>query len=230
MVRPLLFGVLIIFLSSCVLQDRYQRQRLNSASFQEKEGQVYKQGSGFPQQTPVSEKPKQVVLQNLPHKPHLTSPSEQWANQMNSVEEFLAEKEKLMYQLESLNQRVKTLEVKLDSLQNINNAQSGSRSQKKVSLKKSSKKGQHKTKKKVSKDPITVGDQLYRKKKFIKAIEKYNSYREKYPKGKRYAYATFQIARSLEALGSKSDAKAFYEELKDKFSKTKYGQEAKKKL
>lgn len=88
------------------------------------------------------------------------------------------------------------------------------------------------SKKAVSKSagPYTRGGQYFKKKDWQKAILGYQEYRERWPKGKYYKDATYKIGICFHELGMLSEAKAFYDEVIDRFPKTKEAAKAKTRL
>ena len=73
-------------------------------------------------------------------------------------------------------------------------------------------------------------EEAYKKKSWKSAIVGYQKYRELNPKGRRYSTATLKIGRCFEELGMASDAKAFFEEVIEKFPKSKNAKMAQKRL
>lgn len=83
---------------------------------------------------------------------------------------------------------------------------------------------------KAKKKPVGPYDKasgFYTKKKWEDAILAFEDYRKKSPKGKLYADATFKIGMSFKNLGMKQDAKAFFQEVVDRFPKSKVAKQAK---
>lgn len=74
------------------------------------------------------------------------------------------------------------------------------------------------------------GEALYAKEQYKKAILDYSSLQEKFPKSKNLPKALLKIGMSFEALGMKSDAKPFYQEILDKHAKSPEAKLAKAKL
>jgi TolA-binding protein len=73
-------------------------------------------------------------------------------------------------------------------------------------------------------------ESYFRLKQFKKAIVDYSQFPEKFTKSNYHSKALLKIAESFESLNLKEDAKAFYQDLADKFPKTVEGKLAKKKL
>ena len=71
-----------------------------------------------------------------------------------------------------------------------------------------------------TKNSFETAEQLFSKKDFRTAILEYQKYREKNPKGKSFATATYKMGICFQELGMKEDAKAFYEEVISKFPKS----------
>jgi tol-pal system protein YbgF len=65
------------------------------------------------------------------------------------------------------------------------------------------------------------GEAYYHTQQFKKAIVDFSKFPEKYQKSKWMPSSLLRIGQSFEALGMKEDAKGFYQELKDKFPKSK---------
>jgi TolA-binding protein len=74
------------------------------------------------------------------------------------------------------------------------------------------------------------GECYFKKSQFNKAIVDFSHFPEKFQKSSYHPKALLRIAESFEAMGRKDDAKAFYSDLVDKFSKTAEGKLAKKRL
>jgi TolA-binding protein len=76
-----------------------------------------------------------------------------------------------------------------------------------------------------SKNTFETAEAFFAKKDFRQAILEYQKYREKFPKGKNVAVATYKMGICFQELGLKEDAKSFYEEV---ISKSPKSDEAKK--
>ena len=74
------------------------------------------------------------------------------------------------------------------------------------------------------------GESYFKLKQYKKAIVDYSKISEKFPKSKFTSKALLKIAECFEAMEMKEDAKAFYQDLFDKYPKTVEGKLAKKKL
>ena len=74
------------------------------------------------------------------------------------------------------------------------------------------------------------GEANFKKLQYNKAILDYSKFPEKFQKSSFHPKALLRIAESFEAMGRKDDAKAFYSDLLEKFSKTAEGKIAKKKM
>lgn len=75
-----------------------------------------------------------------------------------------------------------------------------------------------------------TAEALFAQKKWREAIVEYQNYRDKNPKGQSYADATYKIGVSFQELGMKDEAQAFYNEVVQKFGKTKTADKAKYRL
>ena len=78
--------------------------------------------------------------------------------------------------------------------------------------------------------PYQKGEQLFKGSNWKSAILEYNKYRDNFPKGKKYAEATYKIGVCFQELGMGSEAKSFYAEVIEKFPKTKTAKSAKYRL
>lgn len=81
-----------------------------------------------------------------------------------------------------------------------------------------------------SKNPFELAEKLFSKKDFRSAILEYQKYREKNPKGKQFAVATYKMGICFQELGMKDDARAFYEEVIGKFPKSDEAKKSKIRL
>lgn len=72
----------------------------------------------------------------------------------------------------------------------------------------------------------TDAEQLFNDKEWKKAILAYQKYRDENPKGKNFAEGTYKIGSSFQELGKKEEAKAFYEEVIEKFPKSSVARKA----
>jgi TolA-binding protein len=73
-------------------------------------------------------------------------------------------------------------------------------------------------------------ENLFKNKEFKKAIVKYQAYRDKSPKGKDAAEATYKIGVCFAELGMKRDAKEFYQETLDNYPSSPSAKKAKYRL
>lgn len=80
------------------------------------------------------------------------------------------------------------------------------------------------------KNTYELGDILFAKKEYRQAILEYQKYREKFPKGKNVASATYKMGVSFQELGLKDDAKAFFEEVISKAPKSEEAKKSKARL
>ncbi len=77
---------------------------------------------------------------------------------------------------------------------------------------------------------FTQGDAEFTAKNWKKAIASYQSYRDANPKGQKYSEATYKIGLCFSELGMKSEAKAFLDEVVEKFPKTRMAEKAQLRL
>jgi TolA-binding protein len=70
------------------------------------------------------------------------------------------------------------------------------------------------------------GEELFNNRKWKEAIVSYQKYRDKNPKGKTYADATYKIGVCFQELGMKDEAKAFFDEVSEKYPKSKEAKKA----
>jgi TolA-binding protein len=87
-----------------------------------------------------------------------------------------------------------------------------------------------KAKARKSKGPFTRGEELYAQGKYEEAVASYDAYRKRYPRGRRYAQATLKMGLCFHKLKMPQDAKAFYQEVIQRFPKTKVSKAAQKNL
>lgn len=80
------------------------------------------------------------------------------------------------------------------------------------------------------KNAYEAGEVLFAKKDFRQAILEFQKYREKFPKGKNFATATYKIVVSFQELGLKDEAQSFYEEVIAKFPKSEEARKSKTRL
>lgn len=74
------------------------------------------------------------------------------------------------------------------------------------------------------------GESFFGLKQYKKAIVDFSKFTEKLSTSKRVPAALFRIGNSFDAMGSKEDAKAFYQELIDKYPKAQEAKKARAKL
>ena len=77
-----------------------------------------------------------------------------------------------------------------------------------------------------AKGPFGRGEQLFRQGKYAEAIASFDTYRKRYPKGRRYAQATLMMGKSFQRLKLNQDAKAFYKEVIQRYPNTKVSLQA----
>ncbi len=75
-----------------------------------------------------------------------------------------------------------------------------------------------------------AAEELFTKKEWKNAILKYQAYRDQFPKSPNYAMATYKIGVCFQELKMKEEAKAFYEEVLQKFPKSPTAKKAKFRL
>ncbi len=75
-----------------------------------------------------------------------------------------------------------------------------------------------------------AAEELFNKKEWKNAILKYQAYRDQFPKSPNYAMATYKIGVCFQELKMKEEAKAFYEEVLQKFPKSPTAKKAKFRL
>jgi TolA-binding protein len=81
-----------------------------------------------------------------------------------------------------------------------------------------------------NKNPLATAEELYEKKQWKDAVLSYEKYRAQNPKGKSFASATYKIGVCFQELGMNEDAQAFYEEVLNKFPKSKDAEKAASRL
>ncbi len=86
------------------------------------------------------------------------------------------------------------------------------------------------TKVKSKKNHLSEAEALFAKKDWQKAILGFQNYREKYPKGKFYKVATYKIGVCFQELGMLSEAKSFFDEVIDRYSKSREARKSRKRL
>ena len=79
-------------------------------------------------------------------------------------------------------------------------------------------------------NPFTKAESLFGKSQWKNAILEYNKYRENYPKGKNYSEATYKIGVCFQELKMQEDAKGFFQEVVEKYPKSKFAKSAKYRL
>ncbi len=76
------------------------------------------------------------------------------------------------------------------------------------------------------KGPFGRGEQLFDQGKFEEAIASYDSYRRRFPRGRKYAQATLKMGLAFQKLKMDNDAKAFYKEVIQRYPNTKVANRA----
>ncbi|HEY1078625.1 MAG TPA: tetratricopeptide repeat protein [Bdellovibrio sp.] len=80
------------------------------------------------------------------------------------------------------------------------------------------------------KDHFEAAQKSFDSKEWKQAILSYQKYRDEYPKGQKFADATYKIGVSFQELGMKDEAKTFYDEVIGKFPKSEEARRAKIRL
>lgn len=86
------------------------------------------------------------------------------------------------------------------------------------------------SKAKAPRGPFYVAEASFKTKDWQKAITGYQSYREKYPKGRKYKDATYKIGVCFQELGMLTEAKAFFDEVIERYPKTSEARKAQRRL
>lgn len=81
-----------------------------------------------------------------------------------------------------------------------------------------------------NKNSFEEAEEAFSKKKWKEAIVAFEKYRNLNPKGKKYAEATYKIGSSFAELNMKSEARAFYSEVVEKFPKDAWAKRAQAKI
>ncbi|NUN04143.1 MAG: tetratricopeptide repeat protein [Bdellovibrio sp.] len=84
--------------------------------------------------------------------------------------------------------------------------------------------------KNTKKDHFEAAQKSFDSKEWKQAILSYQKYRDEYPKGQKFADATYKIGVSFQELGMKDEAKTFYDEVIGKFPKSEEARRAKIRL
>ena len=92
------------------------------------------------------------------------------------------------------------------------------------------KESEKEAKKASDKNPFEAGEAHFEKKDYKAAILEYEKYRNKNPKGKNFATATYKMGVSFQELGMKEEAKTFYDEVVAKHPKSEEARKAKSRL
>ena len=80
------------------------------------------------------------------------------------------------------------------------------------------------------KGPYARGEAYFARAQYEKAIESYDTYRKNFPKGEKYADATLKMGQAFQRLKMNQDAKAFYQEVIQRFPKTAVANKAQENL
>lgn len=71
------------------------------------------------------------------------------------------------------------------------------------------------------KGPFGKGELLFEQKNYAQAITSFDTYRKRFPRGRKYAQATLKMGLCFERLKMNNDAKAFYKEVIQRYPNTK---------
>lgn len=214
MFKTLLLSSLILFLSGCIVT------RGQLAEKQKEEQQISKiQIERASMQTQVDE--LQADLRSALGRIEELEQQKKQAEEQAAGEETAAEAEK--------QDRLKAYEESITKLQEEVNSLSGELGAvKKVLI---AKKAVAKTPAKPQvKGPYTRAEVSFKKKDWQKAIVGYQEYRERFKNGRLYKDATYKIGVCFHELGMLSEARAFYDELIDRFPKSREAAKAKVRL
>lgn len=80
------------------------------------------------------------------------------------------------------------------------------------------------------KNNFQAAEELFKQSEWKKAIIQYQKYRDENPKGKHLAESTYKMAVCFQELGMKDEAKAFYDEVNNKFPGSPEAKKAKTRL
>lgn len=80
------------------------------------------------------------------------------------------------------------------------------------------------------KNAYEIGEDLFDKKDWRRAILSYQKYRDTFPKGRQFADATYKIGVCFQELGMKEEAKTFYDEVVAKFGNSPEAKKARTRL
>lgn len=122
-------------------------------------------------------------------------------------------------QVDDLQKKVLLLEQELISLKSKTEQLALARSEDKPSASKTK-----------TKEVFEEAEENFANKDFKKAILNYSKYREVYPKGRRFAEATYKIGLSFQELGQSDEAAIFFEEVIAKFPSSSEARKAKARL
>lgn len=81
-----------------------------------------------------------------------------------------------------------------------------------------------------TKNSFQMAEEEYSKKKWKEAIVAYEKYRSDNPKGRHYGEATYKIGAAFHELSMKTEAKAFYSEVAEKFPRSEWAKRANQRL
>lgn len=132
----------------------------------------------------------------------------------------------------STTEKLKILEEAVGKLENENAALLAKVEALKVShaTAEASAKESHEAKSESKKGAFDLAENEFQKKKYKESIVLFQKYRETNPAGKKYPEATYKIGVAFHELGMKSDAKAFYSEVTEKFPKSDWAKKATAKI
>lgn len=215
MFRSLILLSLIIFLSGCIVTRGQLAQQQQEQS---KINQIQAERAGM--QTQVDE--LQADLRDAMGRIEQLESEKRKVEEANAAEQAnveAEEKDRIKAYEESITQlqeQVATLSGELKAVKNV------------LLAKKAVTKTD--TQRPVIKGPYTRGEANFKNKDWQKAIPAYQEYRERFKNGRLYKDATYKIGVCFQELGMLSEAKVFYDELIDRWPKSKEAAKAKTRL
>lgn len=160
----------------------------------------------------------------------LTGPPENEPQDLSMYSEKIQNVEK---RITTLEQAVLNLDRKLNEFTGENPEQEKKKEEGKKQDKKSEQEKKKETqnsdrKNKKTKGSFAKAESFFNQGEFEEAIVQYDKYRKTHPKGKKYPQATFKMGLCFQKLKMDEDAKAFYKELIQRYSKSSFAREARK--